>query len=120
LFVPLFLVTFVFLSFFWPIHHALVQSLYASLLGVVSFQLLLFKFKDFPLSRKLEKGVHSGQRFMMFVMMIFVFSLVFALPQLLVKKEFAFFVTLAVLALTSVLLGWWNNRVYARRKPGPL
>jgi len=113
LFAPLFLITLVFLSFFWPIHHALAQSLYALFLGLVSFQLLLFKFKEFPLSRKLEKGAHSA-RFTFFLMMMLLFGLVLALPQFLVKKEFAFLVTIGVLALMSVVLGWWNNRVYAR------
>ena len=119
LFAPLFLITSVSLSFFWPIHHALLQGLYALFLGVVSFQMLLFKFKDFPLSRKLEKGAHSA-RLAVFIMTMFLFTLVFVLPQLFARKEVALLVTIAVLALTSVLLGWWNNRVYARRKPAPV
>jgi len=116
LFGPLFVITFVFLSLFWPWHQALLQSACALFLGLVGFQVLLFKFQDFPFSRKLEKGAQSA-RLSTFILMMFLFGVVFALPHFFARKEVALAGTVALLAGITLLLSWLNNQVYARRKP---
>ena len=112
--VPLFLLNVVAFSFFWPIAHALVHGLYGFALGLLGLQVMLFKFRHFPFSRKLEKGRQTMQLSMLF-MMFGMFAAMFVLPYLFVSGPVWFISILGILLFLSVVLGRLNNRVYARQ-----
>lgn len=113
LFVPLLLLNIVLFSFFWPLSHALVMSLYGLAIGLVAFQAALFGLRAIPFSLKPEKGAQSQRFAMVFVMMIG-YGLFMALLALF-RSHPAFFPAAAALLMGLALgLGWLNNRVYAR------
>ena len=114
LFLPLFVINWALFAYLWPWHHALSQSIYALVIGVFSFQLLLFAASDFPFSRKLEKGAASKR--VMFVFMIYgIVGFAVALPYLVATRPMWFFSLLAALLGLAVLLGHFNNRRYIRK-----
>jgi ABC-2 type transport system permease protein len=113
LFVPLFVLNLAFFAWLWPWQHALQHSLYALVIGLLALQLLLFLLRDFPFSRKLEKGAAGRQ----FVFTLIIFSLVGFAPVLsgfLARRSGLFLSVVAALFGLSLLLGRINNWRYAR------
>ncbi len=114
LFGPLFVINWIVFAYFWPWRHALGQSIYALVIGLLAFQLLLFMVGDFPFSRKLEKGAASKR--VMFAFVIYgIVSFAVALPYLVATRPVWFFVLVAALFGISFLLGHFNNRRYIRK-----
>ena len=114
LFTPLFLINWATFAYFWPWHHALSQSIYAFVIGLFAFQLLLFMVNDYPFSRKLEKGAASKR--VMFVLVIYgIVGSAVALPFLVATRPMWFFSLVAVLLGIALLLGHFNNRSYIRK-----
>jgi hypothetical protein len=114
LFVPLFAINWIVFAYFWPWRHALGQSVYAFVIGLVALQLLLFMVVDFPFSRKLEKGATSKR--VMFAFVIYgIVGFAVALPYLVATRPIWFFSLVAVLLGVSLLLGHFNNRRYIRK-----
>jgi ABC-2 type transport system permease protein len=113
LFIPLFVLNATLFSFFWPMDHALIVSAYGMALGLVALQVMLFGFRDFPLSRKVEKGAQSRRFVMVFVMMAFFMFFTALASQLGASRWLAAAVGVALLG-TGLVLGYFNNRAYAR------
>ena len=113
LFAPLFVLNVILYSFFWPLAHAVAMSLYGLAIGIATFQVTLFWFKSFPFSRKPEKGAQSRRMAIVFVMMI-AYGVFMALPNLFATLPGLFPAIVAVLFGAGFLLGYWNNRAYAR------
>ena len=114
LFVPLFVINWIVFAYFWPWQHSLGQSVYALVIGLFAFQLLLFMVSDLPFSRKLEKGAASKR--VVFVFVIYgVISFAVALPYLVATRPIWFFALIAALLGISLLLGHFNNRRYIRK-----
>jgi hypothetical protein len=114
LFVPLFLINWILFAYFWPWRDALSQSVYALVIGLFAFQLLLFMVGDFPFSRKLEKGAAS-KRFMFVFVIYGIVSVAVALPYLVATRPIWFIALVAVLLGMALLLGHFNNRRYVRK-----
>lgn len=114
LFVPLSVLIAGLFSYFWPVSHAVQHSLYAFTVGLIGLQILLFTFRDFPFSRKLEKGAASKQLVIVFVTLGLMGAFV-ALPCLIATSLLLFLSTTAFLVGVSLVLGHLNNRRYARR-----
>ncbi len=113
-FLPLFLLNAALFGFFWPISHAIAHSVYALSVGLLALQILLFFFRDFPFSRKLEKGV-KGRGLVAAFMSIFLI-VGFTLVPHLFRFGFRWYIAaVAVLAATGLFLGHLNNRAYAAR-----
>jgi len=114
LFAPLLVINWIVFAYFWPWRDALIQSVYALVIGLFGFQLLLFMVNDFPFSRKLEKGAASKR--VMFVFVIYgIVTFAVALPFLVASRPFWFFALVAALLGVALLLGHFNNRRYVRK-----
>ncbi len=114
LFTPLFFLNWATFAYFWPWHHALSQSVYAFVIGLFAFQLLLFMVNDYPFSRKLEKGAASKR--VMFVLVIYgIVGFAVTLPYLVATRPIWFFSLVAVVLSIALLLGHFNNRSYIRK-----
>ena len=112
-FVPLWVLNLALFAWLWPWRHALQHSFYALALGMLGLQVLLFLVRDFPFSRKLEKGATSKQ----FVLMLIMFSLIgFAvvLPYFMARRPVVFGSVVAAMFGLSLLLGRINNWRYAK------
>lgn len=114
LFVPLFVINCILFAYFWPWRDALSQSVYALVIGLFAFQLLLFMVGDFPFSRKLEKGAAS-KRFMFVFVIYGIVGVAVALPYLVASRPIWFFALVAALLAIAWLLGYFNNRRYVRK-----
>ena len=114
LFVPLFVINWILFAYFWPWRDALSQSVYALVIGLFAFQLLLFMVGDFPFSRKLEKGAAS-KRFMFVFVIYGIVGVAVALPYLVASRPIWFFALVAALLGIAWLLGHFNNRRYVRK-----
>ncbi|HTE89257.1 MAG TPA: hypothetical protein VK639_09905 [Terriglobales bacterium] len=115
LFVPLFLLNVVVFSFFWPVSHALGLGFCGFAFGLLGLQVMLFRFQDFPFSRKLEKGKQTMRLALVF-MMFGMFGLMSLLASLFASGWVWFLSVLGVLLVLSIVLGHVNNRLYASRK----
>jgi ABC-2 type transport system permease protein len=113
LFIPLFVLLTVLFSFLWPVTHALGISLYGLTLGLVVFQVVLFWFRDFPFSRKMEKGAQS-RRMGIVIAAMFAYGICMGLLNALAAVPMLLPVAVVVLGLAALALGALNNRAYAR------
>jgi len=114
LFMPLFLLTAILFSFFWPITHALAQSLYGFSVGLLSLQVCLFTLRHLPFSKKVAKGTQTA-RLMTFFVIVPLFGLMFALPTLFAAGQGWFLLIVGILLSVSLVLGRLNNHLYGRR-----
>jgi ABC-2 type transport system permease protein len=114
LFVPLFVINWILFACFWPWRDAFSQSVYALVIGLFAFQLLLFMVGDFPFSRKLEKGAAS-KRFMFVFVIYGIVGVAVALPYLVASRPIWFFALVVALLGIAWLLGHFNNRRYVRK-----
>ena len=76
---------------------------------------MLFWFRDFPFSRKLEKGRQTKQ-LAVFFMMFGMFGFMFLLPYLFASGWVWFVLVFGMLLALSMVVGHFNNRAYAGRK----
>ena len=100
-------------SFFWPLAHAVAITLYGLAIGLVTLQVMLFWFRDYPFSRKIEKGTQSRRFATVFVMMMFL-GVFMVLPSLFGANTLLLPVVIALLFAAVFVLGYLNNRAYAR------
>jgi len=115
LFVPLFLLVVAAFSVFWPVSHALAFGLCGFVLGLLAFQVMLFRFRDFPFTRKFEKGKQTIQ-LTVFLIIFGMFSVMSVLLHLFASGWVWVLSVLGVLLALSMVLGHFNNRAYAASK----
>ena len=113
LFAPLSALNVALFSFFWPLAHAVAITLYGLAIGLVTLQVMLFWFRDYPFSRKIEKGTQSRRFATVFVMMMFL-GVFMVLPSLFGANTLLVSVVIALLFAAVFVLGYLNNRAYAR------
>ena len=115
LFVPLFLLVVAAFSVFWPVSHALAFGLCGFVLGLLAFQVMLFRFRDFPFTRKFEKGKQTIQ-VTVFLIIFGMFSVMSVLLHLFASGWVWVLSVLGVPLALSMVLGHFNNRAYAASK----
>lgn len=113
IFLPVYLISVVVFSFFWPVHHALLYNLYALLGGSLFLEVLLFRLKDLPFTRKIEKGTQN-QRLLLVLFFFPVAGLIILLQRKALQSPVSFIVTLAGMVLIGLILGRMNGARYAR------
>jgi hypothetical protein len=114
MFLPLLLLDLILFSFFWPFTHVLEIGVYGLLMGIIGFEFLLFKFRGFPFSRKLEKGTQSRQ----FTTMMVIFGLmaaIFTMPFLFGRSQITVWATCVALAILCLILDGASNRRFAAK-----
>ena len=114
IFVPMLVLYVLVFQFFMPPVETLKLGIYGFLSGWLLFEIALFRFRDFPFSRKAEKAVPARQ----YALFMFIFPLMvvaFLIPMTIARSPVTIITFLALMAALNLLLGRFNNRRFAMR-----
>jgi ABC-2 type transport system permease protein len=118
IFLPLLVVYLILFQFFMPRREVLELGAYGFLSGWLLFQIVLFRFRDFPFSRRSEKAVPAKN----YALFMFIFPLMvvaFVFPMMFSQRPVVITTILLLLAALNLLLGRFNNRSFASKKLVP-
>ncbi len=117
-FLPLFVICVAVFSFFWPLHHAVLYNIYAMLGGYLFFEILLFRLRGLPFTRKIEKGTQN-QRLLLVLFFLPVAGLMILLQRKALASPTHFLSALVIMLLIGFLLSRLNAARYGNVPEAP-
>jgi ABC-2 type transport system permease protein len=115
IFIPLVIFYFIFFQFFMTRRVTFELGAYGFLSGWLLFQIALFRFRDFPFTRKGEKAVPAkNYAFFMFIFPLMVVAFLF--PIVFSQRPVVISTVLLLMAALNLILGRMNNRRFSKLK----